>query len=406
MALSRKTEILIGFIIAAGLLAFIGVNIFNTLFDSDSMTDKIAEAISKDDIEYLKGHIRVEGMKEDLSTEELELISRLLRENNYHLNLEDSIDETDKSIYVEKKGREKLIFDKYILVLKPYKLSINTNIAGSKVYIDEREVATVTKDLSEIFISDLTPGIYTVKILYEGDYAKIEKTEEIELFDKFDNQVYTDIELDAGYIDVYSNRSEAILYIDGKNSGISLSDTYTLGPLSLEDPISLSARAKIHGATYESDTVELDGYSSDCELYIDYEEHQAAVEPKLIYKEYQGLSDVDSINILMDNYQYGLIEAVNYNNYDIVSPYIEWGSPLETAQKKLVINLNAKGTSERLIDYTIHSIDKISENLFELSVSENHNIYYSNGKVELLSNKWIYTAVKYGDDFYLRNLRK
>ena len=165
MALSRKTEILIGFIIVVGLLAFIGVNVSNTLFDSDSMTDKITEAISEDDIEYLRGHIRVEGMKEDLSTEELELISRLLRENNYHLNLEDSIDETDKSIYVEKKGREKLIFDKYILVLKPYKLSINTNIAGSKVYIHEREVATVTKDLSEIFISDLTPGIYTVKIL-------------------------------------------------------------------------------------------------------------------------------------------------------------------------------------------------------------------------------------------------
>lgn len=405
--MNRKVEVFIGIAIVLSLAIFIGVNIFNTLFDSESTIDKIGQAIESNDIGYLKDRVEIEGIKDELTREELENIVDVLKDNILVGSLKDYYEDKDKNIYLKKEGKEKLIFDKYILVLKPYKLTVSTNIPGSKIYIDGKEMGKISNDSSDIVFSSILPGTHKIRLLYEGEYSSIEGENEIICFNTNSDEIYTDLYLEGEYIDIDSNRKEAYLYINGKDTGINLARTYTLGPIPTDGSINIAAKAKIEGDIYESDTVSIDEYIASHELYIDYvEPAEEPIDEAVFYESDEKDNDIDKINNLMNNYQYGMVAAINNGDYSYVNSFIESGSPLETAQIKLVDNLSSKGTSEEFLNYTIHSINKISDNIFEAQVSESHNIFYSSGESKAVSNTWIYTVVKYGDSLYLRDLRK
>lgn len=409
--MNRKLEIFLGILIVAIVLIFIGGNIFKGLFDSEVGIDKIQAAMDDNNLDYLKNRIEIEGREGNLKTEELKAIVDLLKDSIYNGNLKGLDGDLDKNIYLKKEGKEKFIFDKYILVLKPYRVIVRSNIPDSIVYIDDNEVGLISKDSSELVCSNISPGVHNIRVVYEGEYSKLEGKDQIICFNRDSDEFYSDINLDGSYVEIHSNIENANLYVNEENTNISLANGYKLGPIAMDKSISISAKAEIEGQVFESDVYYIDGYISYYDLYIDYVEAEElvevveVVEDELIYSEQED-DYIVMINNLMSNYQYGMVEAINSNNYNYVGDWIEEGSPLEISQLKLIDHLSSKGTSEKLVDYSIENISKVSDSIFEVKVSENHNIFYSSGKSDLVFNQWIYTVVKHGDSLYLRNLRK
>ena len=405
--MNRKLEILIGVVIVLALVLFIGIGIFNTVFDNEAIIGKIADAIDNNDIDYLKRHIEVEGIKKDsLTVDELTNIVETLKNNISRNSLKDYYENPQDNIYLKKKGKENILFDKYTLVLRPYSLSIESNIPGSEVYIDDEKVGVFDKGSNEFNYENMLPGKHSIKLIYKGEYGDLEQTEEIICFNMSESEVYTNIYLDGQYVDIHSNIENATLYINDKDTKINLSDGYNLGPIPIDGSINIMAKANIDGEVYESEETSIYGYTSYYNLYIDYEESIEEVFEETAEVIYQNGDINGSITALMEGYQYGMVEAINNANYSYVQAFIEGGSPLSKSQVNLVKHLSSKGTTEKLMDYTIHDITEVSDNIFEVQVSEQHNIFYSSGTNDTVSNKWIYTVIKQGDFVYLRDLRK
>lgn len=401
--MNRKLEILIGVVIIITIALFIGVGVFKTVFDDEAIIGKIYDAIDNNDIDYLKSHIEIEGLKKDsLSLDELTNIVEILKDNISRNSLKNYYEGAEGNIYLKKKGKENIIFDKYILVLKPYNLTIESNVPGAEVYINDKKVGIIDKDSNDFNYEDILPGKHSVKLIYKGEYGDLEETEDIICFNRSEDEVYTNIDLDGNYVEIHSNIDNATLYINDKNTQIQLSNGYSLGPIPIDGSIKIMASVNIDGKMYKSEETSIDGYSSYYELYIDYVEPvEETVE--VVYRN----EDINSkIAALMEGYQYGMVEAINNSNYSYVQAFIQNSSPLNKSQVNLIKHLSSKGTTESLIDYTIHNITKVSDTIFEAEVSEQHNIYYSSGTSDTVSNRWIYTIIKQGDSVYLRDLRR
>ncbi len=114
-------------------------------------------------------------------------------------------------------------------------------------------------------------------------------------------------------------------------------------------------------------------------------------------------SDIED---LMNNYCYFLCEAINEGDYSIVEPYILNGSPLETAQKKLVDNLYDKGTEEEFVNASINEINMDSDNInCSVFVTETEVIYYSDGSSDEKTFNWEYKASYNNNSWQLSDIK-
>lgn len=102
--------------------------------------------------------------------------------------------------------------------------------------------------------------------------------------------------------------------------------------------------------------------------------------------------DTSSVDTLISNYLYGLVAAINENDFSLVEPYLLPGSELYSAQKDLLKKANEKGFKESLLDY------EITETIVEdgkaiISTWEQIDIMYSDGESETKEFNWTYEAV-------------
>ncbi|TBL71226.1 TcaA NTF2-like domain-containing protein [Paenibacillus thalictri] len=111
----------------------------------------------------------------------------------------------------------------------------------------------------------------------------------------------------------------------------------------------------------------------------------------------QGSAKADTfyLELLIQNYEQTLIDAINNNDFSLVEPSLISESNLYNSQKQLISNLNVKKIKEELIEYTIKDIkiDKKS-NEYQIYVEEKISITYPNRTdSETKEFKWVYTAV-------------
>lgn len=389
--MNRKTEILIGSLIIIFIMTFFGLKAFESSFDKDMVLGKIDEAIMNKDIDYLMDHIEVEG--KSLSQDNIKNIIDELGGISVY-NLSEYQEDSDENISIKKQGRERLIFDKYKIVLKPYDLIISSNMDGTSVFIDGQEVGKFQNG-EEFIYSGLVPGKHKIKLSYKGEYANLESEEEIMAFKRaYDNRIYLSLELYGKYIYVNSNFEDATLFIDGVDTKINIYNEYKLGPIDENKKMKISARVNIDGEEYESRVISVeDNYNSYFDLFIDYEEPMSEEEITA------------NIEKLIKGYEYDLINSINYYSYSYIDEYIEFGSPFMSSQKKLIDNLNSKGITEDLLSYSIEDITIVSDDIITVNVVENHLIYYMDGMQNEVSNYWKYTVVNIDDRFYIRDIQ-
>lgn len=400
--MSKKLEIILASLIIVLTIGFVGFKLSSNLISKDKNLEKIANAINTNDIDYLLSMTEIEGHDEPLSVEDLGVILPLIAGESINANsLSATINNTSKNYYLKPDGKEKLIYNKYILVVKPYNISINSNFVKSQVFLDDTLLGSIDENEYSLEANNIRPGAHTVKIVYEGEFGEISTEEEIVVFSLSDNKINYNIELEAYSTHVHSNMDKARLYINDKDSGIILNDYKEIGPFPIDDEITLQAKVIIDGRTYESGVYKLADYNSyDLFLDIDYTEPEPEPEPIDISQDAREL-----IQQHIWEYQHRLVDAINQGNYSLVSPYIKSNSPLEKAQQALVENLYDKGTTEEFVSYSFYDFYQISPYEFEVDVGERHEIYYDNGDAKTVDNRWIYSVTYDGYKVELTNLR-
>lgn len=387
----------IGVLIIVLYVVFVGKNVFPLINDETWGIDKLQTAIEEVDTKYLAKHLEIEGQNISLKADELEDIAMLLLDSGYVYELGyDDYNDMSSNIYVKKDGKEKFFLDKYVLVLSPYNLLLESDTPGAKVFINGKEIGEIDDEYM-LEYGPILPGKHTIELKYDGDYIELEEKEDVIFLDNYESTIYHSIYLDGDYVWIDSDYPEAELLINGEDSGKTIEELDYLGPVPLDGSIVLQAKLDIGEGILESEEVIVD----DDYIYLEFVDD--IEEPYDFYEEELFLED--ALYELIDSYEHDMVSAINFNDFYLVDMYIQDDSPLYKSQKNLVESLNEKGFSEELLDYEIIDFDTVADDELDVEVYESHIIIDSDGNQEIVEHIWIYTVIIVDDKLLLYDLR-
>ena len=183
------------------------------------LINQLEMALLKGKENWVERNIKIDGAKAEndelkplihyylLNNKEVEQVISNLKKNNNSGNL---TIESEKS----------LLGENYYLNLSTISINITSDIKEAIIYINGREVN------KEELVS-LIPGTYEVAYKLKTDYGDVEETKEMDILSSGDVK----IEVAAEYITLYSNFSDAKVYINEKDTKKTVSEIKKYGPI-------------------------------------------------------------------------------------------------------------------------------------------------------------------------------
>ena len=183
------------------------------------LINQLEMALLKGKENWVERNIKIDGAKAEndelkplihyylLNNEDVEQVISNLKKNNNSGNL---TIESEKS----------LLGENYYLNLSTISINITSDIKEAIIYINGREVN------KEELVS-LIPGTYEVAYKLKTDYGDVEETKEMDILSSGDVK----IEVAAEYITLYSNFSDAKVYINEKDTKKTVSEIKKYGPI-------------------------------------------------------------------------------------------------------------------------------------------------------------------------------
>ena len=183
------------------------------------LINQLEMALLKGKEHWVERNIKIDGAKAEndelkplihyylLNNKDVEQVISNLKKNNNSGNL---TIESEKS----------LLGENYYLNLSTISINITSDIKEAIIYINGREVN------KEELVS-LIPGTYEVAYKLKTDYGDVEETKEMDILSSGDVK----IEVAAEYITLYSNFSDAKVYINEKDTKKTVSEIKKYGPI-------------------------------------------------------------------------------------------------------------------------------------------------------------------------------
>lgn len=187
-------------------------------------TQKTADGI----VAYLKSNkASLEAIIEELNSEAEQLNKGDMK------SFENDLDTA--FIYLQKKDKKRwFIFEDYELKLKRYMVPVQTNFAGAKILVDDKEAVTTEEENSAVELGPFLPGEYEIKAIYEGEYTTLENETKISLFPMKRDNNSVEIILEGDYVNVSSNNSYAKIFINNKDINLAVGDGQRIGPIAVD----------------------------------------------------------------------------------------------------------------------------------------------------------------------------
>ena len=183
------------------------------------LINQLEMALLKGKENWVERNIKIDGAKAEndelkplihyylLNNKDVEQVISNLKKNNNSGNL---TIESEKS----------LLGENYYLNLSTISINITSDIKEAIIYINGREVNKEER-------VSLIPGTYEVAYKLKTDYGDVEETKEMDILSSGDVK----IEVAAEYITLYSNFSDAKVYINEKDTKKTVSEIKKYGPI-------------------------------------------------------------------------------------------------------------------------------------------------------------------------------
>ncbi|WP_186579948.1 zinc ribbon domain-containing protein [Aquibacillus kalidii] len=212
------------------------------------IVDEFKSAVEEKDVNKLQELFISQDDAEQLNKSDIEKIADFLHDHPENLNqtvdaLNEEVEEGESQehnwLSLKKDGTKYYFFDDYKLEVQPISLRLTANFSGTEIYVNDKFVETY--DNEPIMIDQLTPGLYTVRAVYSGEFGDFEKELDIQTLEYEVADISTNIEFDGHYISFKTNNPDSILYINGEEIG-KLSKLKEYGPVATNGSMSFQAR--------------------------------------------------------------------------------------------------------------------------------------------------------------------
>lgn len=250
------------------------------LSSSKGFVEKFRLALINGNAEQVQAMIRLDGSDEAL---ELDTVKKFIEYNMEHSDFHSSFMESIYSqigeqrnalaaignlyphVKVEKQ-RKYIFFSQPVITLQPYKLDIKTEFVGTKIRFDGKEIAVADQDQFSYTYGPLLIGEYVVETEFQGEYGKFKNRKEIDLYE---NLIVANLDLtfEKKYFTLTSNFNDAKLYINGKEIGKTIAEVDRIGPIPVDEFISVYAEREFDWGLVRSEEYRLDD-EQEIAIYI------------------------------------------------------------------------------------------------------------------------------------------
>ena len=271
---------------------------------------------------------------------------------------------TDADISINKLGKKWLFFDYYALIPKNLYIVVTAN-HDSHIYIDGKKYEPIKKDEERTY-GPFLPINHKVQAVYKGEYADVKQVEEVSPSDAEENKVYINFDLTGDYVYLYSNIEDATLFVNGKSTGLKISDVEEFGPVATDGSMTLHAEIKTADGTVKSNkkTIKEAGETIDLlfEQEIPMEDFEDVGDSLKDYHDEQ--SEIE--NVIMSHYtsissgDYETAYAMFSSSRRSKISYEKWSKGLKNNFKNEVTNVSVESieNDQATVSFQLTSYDK------------------------------------------------
>lgn len=174
-----------------------------------------------------------------------------------------SIQDYSNDFLLKPAGKGLIFFTKYKIAAKNYFLKVKCDTEDAKIFLNGKNIASVSDPSQEISIGPLIAGIYKIKAEYKGLYCTLEKIDEEKIYStdfSSYNQYTAELYLYPRYVEVKSDFEDAEIILNGKPTGVLVKNAGEFGPVS--DGSEFSAKIKLPWAEVITTSIKLGSWSS------------------------------------------------------------------------------------------------------------------------------------------------
>lgn len=209
-----------------------------------------------------------------------------------------------------------------------------------------------------------------------------------------ENEEKMTLALDAEFLTIESNNTDAILFINGKSTDTKISDKNEIGPLKLDSSVTIQAKVTEGGKEYKTKKVKAEKSVAQLNFdYIEDQEKQDALNDMVSVNEY-------SLENLFLSYRQAHEDTLNTGSNSYISGYI--------ASSTLAEDFERLAKADPLLKENNHtnnilSITAIDENNYSLLSEEKYTFYFDDYRIEEWKLSRTYTIEYIDESFKITN---
>lgn len=248
----------------------------------------------------------------------------------------------------------------YKVVVNPTFINIKCDFKNYKITVLDQTYDNLNKSSQ---IGPLMPGNYSIVTELSNSYLNKSEVLDVNTFDE--NYIDINIFEDLKTINISSDMPDADLYVNNKDTGIKVKDAKNFGPI--EENSVVYAITNKDGKNIVSNKYNID---SSSDIYINFEDLKTSEE------EFKR-----ELYTLLSNYCADFAYAVNYNDFNYISPYFEKNSSIYNKQRHVVPYIYNQGIKEgfsstEILSYEFNADTNYGEvTCIEIfSIAKNNNV--------------------------------
>ncbi|MBP3950240.1 zinc ribbon domain-containing protein [Bacillus suaedae] len=277
--LSKKTKLIVGGVIAIAVIGFGLYKFGESYTDKGKQLNQFTEYIEEEDVKGIIGMIESSNESLEITEEHIkdllvylnefphekeELLAALhedSRSNGISVLAQeasgDFIEEGTQLITFEKRGKQFLFYDNYDFIMQAFPINLYSNYEELDLTfsVNGEEVSPEFHD-GHISLGPVLPGNYLVTAHLSSEFVELEKEIEVAHFTPSD---HWDLYVDVDYFSIETNASDATIWIDGVDTGITASNA-EVGPVLLDGSMMVKLEKETPFGKVESPEVAIEDY--------------------------------------------------------------------------------------------------------------------------------------------------
>ncbi|MEI4768822.1 hypothetical protein WAX74_04005 [Psychrobacillus sp. FJAT-51614] len=300
------------------------------------------------------------------------------------------------------------LYDRVSFVLHPIKVQAEIPLNETSIVINEQ---TVTEDEGKsITIGNFLPGEYNWKASAPSEFATIENEGIINVIGDGNNSFIFKPEMEAGMATITSDLPDAVLWVNNKSTGKTVTEITSLGPVPYDGTVTITAEAKdTEGKIVKGEQVAIKSNSAHIK-FAHIQDKIASDRKKQLEIEVMRLlknEHEENVGYYIDNFRYDFENALNSADFSYISGYFPTSSEIQSIYLKEIEN---HGKIDGYYDYdfqsnTITDIKAIDQNTLYVETAEVF-YFYSDDEDYIYNKTKGYTVTINGDQYFITNIEQ